>query len=247
MPDIFIPTSEVTFSEKLVCGRYPVKVPSFMDVHNWWGEWETERFRSMETLLEPGMLFYDVGSFDGWQSAIISRFVGGGKNMVLIEPVAENWANIKATWEANGIGKPGIAFKGFVGVEQGRSGAVVSVNGDWPQGVDYSKLIAVTKFQHINENAETPGVPLDVLAFVAGSPKAINIDVEGAELIVLKSAEMVLRICSPIVWISIHPEFMRDRYQHEPDEVHDFMRRLGYEMYLLGIDHEEHWIARRRP
>ena len=79
MPDTFEDVATLEFVEKLVNGKYPVKVPKFLDHHQWWGNWERERFNSMEELLKPGMVFYDVGAFDGWQDVILSRFVGGGQ------------------------------------------------------------------------------------------------------------------------------------------------------------------------
>jgi len=241
MPDIFEPTEGLKFSEKLVNGRYPVKVPSFMDVHDWWGNWETARFRSMEELLKPGMVLYDCGAFDGWQSTILSRFVGGAENMALIEPVYENWANIKATWEANCLPAPGMSYIGFVGPKIHSS---TIWRYEWPD-VDYSKAIAVTKFKHICENPETPSLPLTTLTLAWREPDAINIDVEGAELSVLRSGEEMLRKNSPLLWVSIHPEFMRERYGHDPGEISKFLISLGYRSQFLGTDHEDHWLWRK--
>jgi FkbM family methyltransferase len=249
MPDIFENAEGLKFSRKLVNGKYEVLVPSFMDVHDWWGNWETARFASMDKWLKPGMLLYEIGAFDGWQSAILARFVGGGENMVLVEPVAENWVNIKATWEANGIAEPKESYCGLIGPNNPNLAdtedlLVPKVYMGWPKGPDYSKLIAVTKFKHISENTHnTPTLPLDFLIMEA--PAAINIDVEGAELIVLKSGEFTLRNQSPLVWLSVHPEFMRERYGHEPEQIEKFMRSLGYAAEFLGTDHEQHWLWRK--
>ena len=258
MPDIFENTEGLKFSRKLVNGKYEVLVPSFMDVHDWWGDWETARFNSMEALLKPGMILFDVGAFDGWQSVILSRFVGA-KNMVLIEPVAENWPNIKSTWEANRLTAssalmehpiqplaefPLATYMGFIGPETKN---LPSVNNHlWPAGPDYSKAIAVTKFQHLNENGDTrPCFSLDNLRRLTTTPDAINIDVEGAELIVLKSAIDTLLMWSPLVWISVHPQFMRERYGHEPEDVDKLLHALGYKGEFLGEDHELHFLYRK--
>jgi FkbM family methyltransferase len=251
MPDIFENTEGLKFSRKRVNGRYEVLVPSFMDVHDWWGNWEPERFLSMEQNLKPGMVLYEIGAFDGWQSAIISRFVGGGDNMILVEPVTENWGNIKATWEANCLPAPRASYCGLIGPSNpDLSGfedkLVPQVSLGWPTGPDYSKAIAVTKFKHISENAhDTPSLPLDML--IMEEPDAINIDVEGAELIVLESGRLFLQEHNPLVWVSVHPEFMRDRYDHLPNDVPLFMKSLGYESEFLGEDHERHYLFRRKP
>jgi|SRR5580765_1810367 len=244
MPDIFVPIEELTFSEKLVNGRYRVKVPSFMDVHEWWGDWEKTRFLSMDENLKPGMVLLDIGAFDGWQSAILARFVGGGQNMILVEPVAENWPNIKATWEANGIEPPRATYMGFVGPIGEKETLLPNVNiGEWPEGPDYSKAIAVTKFKHIDEHSEiTACLPLDTFDRM---PNAINIDVEGAELLVLQSGERMLKEGSPLIWLSVHPEFMHQRYGHDPKQIAAFLRPLGYRPDFLGTDHEDHYFWRK--
>ncbi len=245
MPDTFVPIEGLKFSEKLVNGRYPVKVPSFMDMHHWWGNWETERFLSMESLLKPGMILFDCGAFDGWQDVFLSRFVGGGQNMVLIEPVAENWANIKATWEANGVDVPRATYMGLIAPASQMKAARL-YKSEWPDGPDYSNAISVTKFKHITENIEsTPATTLSYLAYMSGIPDAINIDVEGAELLVLESGQDLLREFSPLVWVSIHPEFMKARYDHDDAAVHEFMADLRYRGTYLGTDHESHWLFRK--
>lgn len=252
MPDIFENVDGLKWSEKLVNGKYRVRVPAFNDVHSWWNDWETARFNSMEALLKPGMVLYDIGAFDGWQDAILSRFVGGGHNMVLIEPVAENWANIKATWDANGVEVPLATYMGFIGRRTELFSVTNPENRElmpiinpsvWPTGPDYSKVIAVTKFKLLAEHRHnTPSIALDDFAKCVPHPDALNIDVEGAELEVLQSASRVLEVYKPIVWLSIHREFMRDRYQTEPEEVQALMRSLGYTGTYLGTDHEEHFV-----
>lgn len=63
MPDTFIPLSEVEWVEQLVCDRYKVKIPKFLaDYNQWWGDWEKERFRSMEENLKRGDILFDVGA-----------------------------------------------------------------------------------------------------------------------------------------------------------------------------------------
>src|SRR3984893_16069278 len=208
MPDTFEDVATLEFVERLVNGKYPVKVPKFLDHHEWWGNWERERFNSMEELLKPGMVLYDCGAFDGWQDVILSRFVGGGQNMVLIEPVAENWANIRATWDANGVIAPHATYMGLIGTKEVGGPEVATLNfGDWPKGPKYSKAISVTKFKHIAEHAgTTPCLRLDsIYDAPLCEPDAINIDVEGAESLVLQSAKRTLEQHSPLVWVSIHP------------------------------------------
>lgn len=246
--DTFEDLEGLQFVDKLVNGKYPVRVPAFNDRHDWWSNWEPVRFNSMEQLLRPGMLLYDVGAYDGWGSLIFSRFVGGPENIVLIEPVAENWANIRATWNENHAGIPKATFMGFLG-EHDTSGDLMPMVhvGGWPTGPDYLKIISVTKFKLLHEHAaNTPCLRLDSLAETVGVPDAINLDVEGAALLVLHGAGEILKEHSPLVWVSIHPEFMRERFGIHPYAIHKYMASLGYLAEFLGVDHEEHHLFRKQ-
>lgn len=238
----FVNIKDVTWSDKLVGGSWPVKVPSFMDIHGWFPVWEVERFRSMENALRPGKVLYDIGAYDGWQDAILSSFVGA-QNMVLVEPEPTNWPNIRHTWEANTLEAPGATFMGLIGTQE-TEGTVFFRQ--YPEGPDYSQLISHTTFRHLDENLHnTACLSLDSLVKKTGMiPDAINVDVEGAGLVVLQSGEETLRHYRPLVWVSIHPGLTRETLGQLPAEegVHEFMKNLGYREQFLAVDHEEHWL-----
>lgn len=244
--DKFRPVESVEFVEKVVNERWKVILPRFLaEYHSWWDHWEKECHLSMAERLKPGMLLYDIGAFDGWQSAMFSQMVGGEKNMVLIEPVAEMWSNTKATWERNGLGPPRASFLGFAGWNETPNAKVILDS--WPEGPDYSQIIKAIKFKLLHEHADcTECLRVDTIVKTAGIPDALHIDVEGAGLIVLRGAENLLREHGPIVWIAIHPEFMVERYGTEPMELHKFMWELGYQGTLLAKDHEEHHLFLRK-
>lgn len=239
--DKFRPVEQIEFVDQLVNERWMVRLPRFLaEYHSWWDFWEKECHFSMAELLKPGMLLYDVGAFDGWQSAMFSQMVGGARNMVLIEPVTEMWANTKATWERNGLEPPRASFLGFAGLNETVADIALDT---WPEGPDYSKIIKAIKFKLLHEHADcTECLRIDTIAREVADPDALHIDVEGAGLIVLKGAEQTLRNKKPIVWIAIHPDFMIQRYNTQPQELHDFMHSIGYTGKLLATDHEEHWL-----
>jgi len=202
----------------------------------------------MEAHLKPGMRLFDVGGYDGWQSATFARFVGGAENLVIIEPVPENWAAIKATFEANDLGIPSAAYVGFCNEFPVKHAGECIYEDQWPVGPDYSKLIHQTKFKLINEHAQcTDATTIDLLSEMVGPPDAINIDVEGAELRVLKGAVHTFRASQPLVWVSIHPQFMHrgseERYTDEMQDIFGLMKHHGYGWpEFLAWDHEQHWL-----
>ena len=251
MPDFFKPLSEVEWVEQLVCDRYKVKIPKFLaDYHNWWGWWEKARFSSMEENLKPGDILFDVGAEVGWISAIYAQFVGA-ENMVLFEPVPENWKNLRTTWEQNGLSLPRLTACGLLSNEEKLS--FVCNDRAWPEEAKGDLLIESVKYRHIDENAHnSPQTTIDRLvehgAFIGQlRPNAITIDVEGAELIVLQGAKQTLLDTRPLVWVSLHEGWVnRPGVDPKDQDVLDFMQGLGYSAEKLGVDHESHVMFRPR-
>lgn len=243
MPDTYQPLAETKFIENLWNDKHRVLVPDYQDGRDWWKIWERERTDSMEKHLKPGMLLFEIGGYDGWQDVVLSRFIGGPQNLVIVEPVPENWALIRATFEANDVRVPRGTYCGFCG-EENHSIDAAAVWNMWPLGPNYAHLIQQTKFRHIDENKDhTSMLKLDTLAAIFDAPDAINIDVEGAELYVLRGASQTLLEHHPLVWVSIHPDFTAKRYGYDPQEIFRFMTAHGYPPpEFLAWDHEMHWL-----
>jgi len=246
MPDVFTPLSQVQFVEQLVCDRYRVKIPKFLaEAHQWWPTWEKERFASMEKELRQGDVLFDIGAETGWQSAIYAQFVGA-KNMVLIEPTAQNWPAIKATWEANGLENPKSTAIGFLSDRDEHGELFIGEHRGWIKEAYAEELLTNTKFSHIDENGGTIGqATLDRFVEMSSiCPNAITIDVEGFELAVLCGAKGILQFVRPLVWVSLHEGLTRPGVNPKNEDVINFMAKQGYDGIKLGVDHEAHWIFR---
>ena len=204
--------------------------------------WERERLASMQELLHPGDVLVDVGAEHGWLTAVYGSFVGY-ENCVLVEPSPEFWPNIRGIWERNGFPDPYGCYQAFCGA---------AVAGDaphpmpWPecsigeqvQGMAYRYL---HHGHHISQNI--PTVTINRIQDDLARPiDAINVDVEGAEFLVMQGAEKVLRDVRPIVWISIHPDLMARDYAVHPKHVIKLMEDHGYTAERIAVDHEQHWL-----
>jgi FkbM family methyltransferase len=77
-------------------------------------------------------------------------------------------------------------------------------------------------------------------AIPEGRPMLVKIDVEGAELVVLRGATGLLRRNRPTLLLSVHPQFLPSFRQSAAD-VAEFLRACDYRWKLLANDHEEHW------
>lgn len=200
--------------------------------------WEFERFESFRRELRYGDIFMEVGAEHGWMSAIIGREFVGAENMILIEPSPEFWINIRKTWEYNGLNLPLGCFHGFAGAE---------TTGDAEEGWPAAAIVGANEIDAMayrSIGAEgVLSIRIDDYVTQTGHvPRAINIDVEGAEGLVIQGAEKTLKKHKPLVWVSVHPDLMERDYDTSKDRFLIQMAALGYTGEHLGTDHEEHWL-----
>jgi FkbM family methyltransferase len=73
-----------------------------------------------------------------------------------------------------------------------------------------------------------------------GTPMLIKVDVEGAELLVLRGASKLLLMHKPTLLLSVHPQFLPS-FEQSKEDVARFLGDHGYRWTLLSTDHEEHW------
>jgi FkbM family methyltransferase len=212
------------------------------DVYDYWEQARTEH---MASILRPGDCLYDVGAEFAWLSLVYVQMVGP-EHMVLVEPSTVMWPNVRATWLRNAPVPPLAVAHCLVG-ENGADDlapAYLATDGEggWPDAVS-GPLAGRTVYTYLHNNPQgVPTVTLDALVRLVGRPPAgITIDVEGAELAVLRGAFDTLREHAPHVWVSIHPDLMARDYGANDTDLHTHMADLGYASDHLGTDHEQHW------
>lgn len=211
-----------------------------------WPTWEKERIAAMHDAIRSGDVVFDIGTEEGDISALLATWVGEEGEICLFEPNPKVWPNIKAIWESNGLKTPRSFWVGFASdVDEfypRNLNIDMTVVDGWPQCA-YGPLIGDHGFRHLAQEADaTPQIKID--SFCSRNqvePDLITMDIEGAEMNALRGASQILRDCHPLVFVSIHPEFMTELYGVGRETVLNFMSELGYEADLLAIDHEEHW------
>lgn len=171
----------------------------------------------------------------------VTKKVGG---VVLFEPNPKVFSNIRAVFEGNGL-KPLDMYAGFAGehttAEFDNQPRTIDPEQFWPDAA-YDPVIRDHGFANLCERPDIPAITIDDHSASRGLvPDVITIDTEGSELRVLRGATAVLTEHRPKVFVSVHPEFMRQMYGDEPEDLRSFMARLGYEAIHIATDHEEHW------
>ena len=193
-------------------GRWPLNLPPHRAARPSWPWWEATRLAAMRHFIQPGDPVYDIGAEEGDFPAL---FASWGAHLVLVEPNPHVWPCIRWTWEANDLPAPLKWHVGLLGdapqsADLDDSNAV-DMDG-WP-ACAYGPMIPDHGFRHLNEHAGivSPVTTLDLLA-QGLPPDVVTMDVEGGELHVLRGAQETLAEHRPIVFVSIHPEFMHDLY-----------------------------------
>lgn len=227
--------------EILINGKYKLKLPDYRE-SQWKEPWEAERIDSMIANLTPNDIVMDIGAECGDITALLAQRC---KFIYIVEPSPHYWITIKDIFEANKITAGREMFVGFASnVDHWNA---YNKNFDdrivegWPQcayGVHDPDL----GFRHLHQEADaTPQIKIDRWLSempLSLQPTMLTIDVEGAEFEVLKGAEQTLRLCKPIVYVSIHEEFMKDNWGHTRIELITYMNSLGYALKHLTVDHE---------
>lgn len=252
-----MPDTDVEVVETLINGQWTLNLPAHRAAREQWGRWvdpatgdekfgwEPERLDSMSKNIGPGDVVFDVGSEEGDISALIRQWIGyGDGGVVLFEPGERVWPNTKLIWEANNLPKPLACFHGFAAnkttIDHPDTDPYTWL--DWPECAD-GPVIGDHGFCQLNERPDLPAITIDDFCEVTGLfPNVVTMDVEGSEFEVIKGMETVLWTHQPLVYVSIHPEFMRDQYMTQPLQLHQFMADHGYREKHLATDHEHHYV-----
>lgn len=229
--------------ETVINDRWKLLLPEHRAARPEWPWWEATRLAAMWHRLQSGDVppvgtVYDIGAEEGDLPALWASW---GNDVVLVEPNDRVWPNIKTIWQANDLDRYLVAC--FVGFAASQQRGATFIDFGWPDCAD-GAVIGDHGFLNLCERRDVAAITVDDLASATRRPPtAITIDVEGAELEVLRGAEHVLHDERPDVWVSVHPEFMADMYGIADGEraVVGLMERYGYESTFLCADHERHW------
>lgn len=223
--------------ETLINNKYKLILPLHRAARpEWKTGWEVERIESMLARLKEGDLVLDIGAEEGDISALLAQRTG---NIILMEPNKKVWPNIRAIWEANKLLMPKMCFIGFASNEDNYQ--IADFTGSvWPEWA-YGDIIGDHGFKELSDPGNISQIKIDTIAEkLPQNIKLMTIDVEGSEFEVLKGAYETLRRTQPLVYVSVHPQFMADHFQQKYPDLKQFMVDLGYEERYLAYDHEMH-------
>ncbi|MCK9375551.1 MAG: FkbM family methyltransferase [Syntrophobacterales bacterium] len=187
------------------------------------GQYEVLKKKTIVNLLKPGKTFIDVGANMGDYTLMAAKIVGETGKVMSIEPAPNNIKWINKSIKLNGY--PNITVKNIaLGETDGMAKLYLSHVSGWhslipslPNRNQGDITVEVKTLDNLLKNDNCNNVDM------------IKIDVEGAELKVLKGSYQTLtKNHDIIVLVDIHPTLGVD-----PNEVGNSLRELGFDLYQM--------------
>lgn len=175
--------------------------------------------------LRPGDFCIDVGGHIGYHALLMSKVVGPTGLVVVFEPFPPSFKFLQENVALNSV-------TNMKAENMALSDRRQTLRLTFSAGEELSMTPSVGSYavKGRSETVEVPAVPLDsYLEPLEKAPSLIQIDVEGAELSVLRGAEATLRRHRPRLLVEIHGWETDTK-----DEVYKFLSHLNYTGDLLG-------------
>ena len=186
------------------------------------GRYEVEKHKALETFLKPGNTFIDVGANKGDFSLLAAKLVGANGRVLAFEPEPTNFKWITKSIEKNGY-KNITLYDTALGDRNGQVELFLCEKSGWHTIVKGQKF---RDYGVINVRAKTLDSVLEDVDF-SDPINVMKIDVEGAELQVLKGASNILiQSKNLIILIDIHPTLGVD-----PRGICEFLERQGFSIF----------------
>lgn len=161
------------------------------------GSFEPNEFAFIDRVLQPGMVMVDVGANDGLYTVFAARRVGPSGRVLAVEPSSRERANLQRNVERNGLTNV-VVRPSALGAAAGQASLKIA-HGlhaghntfgtfayDDVLAVD-SELVTVETLDDVIRDCALPRIDF------------VKIDVEGAEVGVLKGARQVLMSSRPLL------------------------------------------------
>ncbi len=231
----------------LIGGTVPIRIPP--DLASWDLEkWEPEAIKALSqwSKQHPGGLLVDVGSSFGIYSAS-AMFLDPTLKVIAIDGDIESVAATRRFCRYAPTPSHLTTIHGLItdnappcsltdAISQTEVRLVACGAKGTAQSIQYANLHSASE--------DLPQYRLDdlLVSMISNQPTLIKCDVEGAELLVLRSAERYLREACCDILLSVHPQCgMMARYGHTTDDVRKFLEERDYQIEVLAVDWEEHW------
>jgi FkbM family methyltransferase len=199
---------------------------SMMMLERIFGFYEPEKFEALGSTLKPGSVFVDVGGNKGDFALYAARLVGKTGRVFCFEPEPANVQWIRRSAELNGYSHLCV-YEAALADYDGRANLHLGAKSG------FHTLLAGQPNRDLS-TIEVDILRLDTALRDEKRIDVIKIDVEGAELEVLRGAQTTLRANPEVILLlDLHPKLGVN-----PKEVIQFLSSLRLDAYKLHSQNE---------
>ena len=200
----------------------------------WYGYYSRDIILLLDKILMPGMVAIDVGANIGEITMVAAHRVGASGKVFAFEPMNSLYAQLQGHIESNQLSQVTAVKCGLS--DQAGSAQLFSASEIFHDGTEHMGL--GTLYSSTARATPTGVIEIDTLdKFVDGRDVTqvdlIKIDVEGAELPVLKGARNVLSRFRPYLIIEIQHE-TAEQAGYKASDILEFLEPLDYRFYTIG-------------
>jgi len=201
---------------------------------------EDEEIAFVEKTLRPGMTVLDIGAHHGLYTLLASRRVGKRGRVIAFEPSPRERKRLRRHLWLNR--SKNVAVQSCALGDEHREAELFLVTGreDWcnslraPQ-IDARTVTVRVELERVDDVLEKLGV---------ARVDFIKLDVEGAELSILRGARATLAASRPIILAEVQD--LRTRpWGYAAREIVEFLERAGYRWYALTANSNLQPISRQ--
>lgn len=188
-----------------------------------YGTWEPEVVEAVQRHVTPGMTVLDVGAQTGFYSLLLSKLVGPKGKVIAFEPLPANFRLLEENVRLNSLENVTL-----------RNRAVAEVSGEMKFEFPHHEPTLIGGPVLEGDSRDFFAVEVDSLDDFLGEGGLpvhfIKIDVEGAEVEVLRGARRMLRAAHPYMMIELHNVHLHSRYH----PALPLLEQFGYQIEWLG-------------
>jgi FkbM family methyltransferase len=204
--------------------RMPFFEPAFLALYSAYKKcFEAGPIDRLREFVPSGSLVIDVGANVGFFSLRFARWVGDAGKVISIEPEDRNYHSLIQRLGRKGLLNRVDALKAVAAAAPGSM--FLEINPVHP---------ADHKLSRDGTGLPVTAVTLDDLVQDKGylRPALVKIDVQGAEMLVLKGATNILKNAGPALFIELHEEGL-SKFGTSVSEIIKYLSEFGYEAYWL--------------
>lgn len=206
---------------KLVVGTYNFEQ---------WGSGHNSGFQQWVEECRGKRVVFDIGAHVGLYTLPASRVLAPGGTLYAFEPGNVNREFLKRHIEYNAISNVEVVADLIGDVEAREIPFFESKSVHGMNTVVQDSLSHKSKALEFREALKNQ-IRLDDFCQARGiTPEVIKMDVEGAELKILRGASAILRHTHPCIFLSVHPAHLL-RLRSSAEDLYAFIRDLGYVVY----------------